>query len=115
MRSGAGAPAGGALVALVLKAERNSQWRLRPWTRSSASPITREIWETMLVLAWTWEFRLLVMPARLSSERSRFSAKAVRLLLALASVAFALANALSNWRLALVEKSHLPSAPGWSN
>ena len=88
----------GAFVLLLLNAERNSQWRLSPCTKSSASTITLESWLTIFVFAWTWLFRLLVRLAKLSSERPRFSANAVTLVLALARVAVAFPSAPSNWK-----------------
>ena len=83
---------------LLLKAERNSQWRFSPCTNSSACITVCEIALSMFVFAWTWLFRLLVILARLSSERPRFSTSAVRLVSALARVASALPSVLSSWR-----------------
>src|SRR5512146_175830 len=68
----------------------------------------------MLVLASTCWLRLLVMAARLSSERFRFSATEVRLVLALARVALALERVPSSNRPVLVGHSHSPKAPGRS-
>src|ERR1051325_4725907 len=68
----------------------------------------------MLVLVWTWRFRLLVIEDRSSSERSRLAARVARLVLAAASAPLALASAPSSWRFALAGNSHSPSAPGRS-
>src|SRR5258708_2789336 len=106
--------AGGELVGadLVLNAERSSQCRLSPCTRSSALTTARVMALSMLVFAWTWLLRLLVRLARLSSERPRFSARTARFVLTPLIAPLAFPSTSPSCCLPRTGNRRSPSAPG---
>src|ERR1043165_452587 len=102
----------GKFVFGVLNADRNSQWRFRAWINSSEWTMVSETDFTKLVFNCTCEFKLLVMPARLSSERLSSLTRRLRFVSVFATRELAFVNADAIWSGPPGGSSQLPSAPG---